>query len=85
MTTTPDDIYINRKKDLDGKTLYLVANNYRTIYVYIVETTVGTSKFTWYDLFDKEGDLLKQTDTLDEAIAHASNLLLLPEYQGYHS
>lgn len=85
MTTTLDDIYITRQKDLDGKTIYLVANNYRTIYIYTVETTVGTSNFTWYDVFDRQGDLLKQTDTLDEAIEYASNLLLRPEYQGYHS
>lgn len=85
MTTKIDDIYITRRTDLDGKTLYLVANNYRTIYIHTVKTTVGEAHFTWYDIFDRQGDLLAQPSTLDEAIDHATQLLLLPEYQGYHS
>lgn len=84
MTTTHDDIYITRQTDLDGKTLYLVANNYRTIYIYTVKATEWWDDDS-YDLFDRQGDLIKHTDTLDKAIAYASDLLLLPEYQGYYS
>lgn len=82
MTTTHDDIYITRQIT-DDQITYLVANNYRTIYIKTVVATEWWNDNS-YDLFDRQGDLIKHTDTLDKAIAHASDLLLLPEYQGYH-
>lgn len=39
----------------------------------------------WFDLYDSEGDHLDAVAfSLSEAIDHATQLLLLPEWQGYH-
>lgn len=48
--------------------------------------TISANQNPWFDLYDSEGTSLDAVCfSLSEAIHYATELLLLPEWQGYHS